>query len=396
MAGRVILAAGGTGGHLFPAEALAEELLARDHQPILLTDSRGADLGGVLGGIERHTVRAGTITGGSIGGRIRGMADIAAGTLQAGRLLGQLAPLAVVGFGGYPSLPTMLAATRAGVATVIHEQNAVLGRVNRLLAGRVAAIALSFGETARLRPDHAAKVSLTGNPVRQAVRAVRDIAYLAPPPEAAINLLVLGGSQGAQVLSDVVPAALALLPESLRKRIRLTQQCRPEDLERVREACAQMAIAADLSSFFADVPARLATAHLAIARAGASTISELAVAGRPALLVPLPSAMDDHQTANARMLEEAGGGWLVPQPRFQPQPLAETLEALTGDPRFLAGAAEKARQVGRPEAAHDLAELVESLARRGRSQHDTGAQINGRTAPQSDAGTEVGHCEVAA
>jgi UDP-N-acetylglucosamine--N-acetylmuramyl-(pentapeptide) pyrophosphoryl-undecaprenol N-acetylglucosamine transferase len=282
------------------------------------------------------------------------------------------------------------------VATVIHEQNAVLGRVNRLLAGRVAAIALSFGETARLRPDHAAKVSLTGNPVRQAVRAVRDIAYLAPPPEAAINLLVLGGSQGAQVLSDVVPAALALLPESLRKRIRLTQQCRPEDLERVREACAQMAIAADLSSFFADVPARLATAHLAIARAGASTISELAVAGRPALLVPLPSAMDDHQTANARMLEEAGGGWLVPQPRFQPQPLAETLEALTGDPRFLAGAAEKARQVGRPEAAHDLAELVESLARRGRSQHDTGAQINGRTAPQSDAGTEVGHCEVAA
>ncbi|MDP6066766.1 MAG: undecaprenyldiphospho-muramoylpentapeptide beta-N-acetylglucosaminyltransferase [Alphaproteobacteria bacterium] len=396
MAGRVILAAGGTGGHLFPAEALAEELLARGHQPVLLTDSRGADLGTVLGNIERHTVRAGTVTGRSIGGRIRGMAEIAAGTLQAGRLLGRLTPLAVVGFGGYPSLPTMLAATRAGLATVIHEQNAVLGRVNRLLAGRVTAIALSFTETARLRPGDAAKVSLIGNPVRQAVQAVRHIAYLAPPPEAAINLLVLGGSQGAQVLADVVPAALGLLPEALRRRIRLTQQCRPEDLERVREACAQMAIAADLASFFADLPARLAATHLAITRAGASTVSELAVAGRPALLVPLPSATDDHQTANARLLEAAGGGWLVPQPRFQPQPLCETIAALTGDPHFLASTAEKARQMGRPEAAHDLASLVESLANESQSRHNAGAPSSQGAAPRAAVEPEVERREVAA
>ncbi len=365
MSGAVILAAGGTGGHLFPAEALAGELTARGRQVILLTDSRGSDyiktVGGPLSRVEQYTVRAGAVSGQSLGGRLKGLAEITAGVWQARSLINRLKPVAAVGFGGYPSLPTMIAATRAGVPSVVHEQNAVLGRVNRLLAPRVSAIAVSFADTMKLEPGDFAKVTVVGNPVRPAVRAVRGAPYLPLEHGDQFKLMVLGGSQGAAILSDVVPQALGKLPPDLRSRMRITQQCRTEDMERVRTAYSNLAVTADLAPFFDDVPARLAITHLLVSRAGASTVSEAAVAGRPALLIPYPHATDDHQTANAKAFVDPGGGWLMQQTEFTPDAVAALLQSLIADPSKLSAAAAGAHDVGRADAAPRLADLVESL-----------------------------------
>lgn len=365
MSGAIILAAGGTGGHLFPAEALAGELIARGREVILVSDPRGQShidlVGGPLSRIERHTVRAAAVSGQSLAGRIKGLAEITAGTWQARSLLNQLKPAAAIGFGGYPALPTMLAATRAGLASIIHEQNAVLGRVNRLLAPRVSAIAVSFADTSKLEPGDFAKVTVIGNPVRPSVRAVRGAPYAPPRPDGEFDLMVLGGSQGATVLSQVVPQALCDLPPDLRARLRVTQQCRAEDLDGVRKVYADAAMNADLSTFFDDIPNRLARTHLIISRAGASTVSEAAVAGRPALLVPYPHATDDHQTANAKALCEPGGGWSMAQPDFTAVSVAAFMTNVMTGPDKLEAAAAAALNVGRADAAPRLADLVEQL-----------------------------------
>lgn len=354
----VILAAGGTGGHIFPAEALAEALLARHYQPVLVTDARShAYAAGVFSTIPVHTIRCGTL-GRGIAGKIKGVADLAAGVFQAHRLLGRLAPVAVVGFGGYPSFPTLFAATQRGIYSVIHEQNAVLGRANRLLAGWVDAIATSYPATKHLRQQDAKKAHCTGNPVRAAVRALHEVPYPELTADGMMRILVTGGSQGASVLSEVLPQAVGLLPAALRARLRIDQQCRDADIAAARAAYHALGVNADLATFFTDIPARLASAHLVIARAGASTVAELTVAGRPGLLVPLPSAMDDHQTVNAAALEEAGGGWVVPQEAFTPAALAARIEALLALPATLAKAAAAARSVGVADAAQDLARLV--------------------------------------
>lgn len=355
----ILLAAGGTGGHMFPAEALAEELVARGHRVALVTDARGKGFGDRQPAVEVHHISAGGLAGRGLAARMRGALQLAKGWLQARALLRRLRPEVVVGFGGYASVPTVFAAQRAGIKTVLHEQNAVLGRANRLLARQAAKIATSFDQVAGLPGGASRDVVATGNPVRPAIAAVADIPY--PSFEGDIHLLILGGSQGARVFSQVVPAAIAMLPEPLRARLRLTQQCRAEDYAAVKDIYDGLGIIADLAIFFADVPQRLAKTHLAITRSGASTVAELCAAGRPAILVPYPHAADDHQSANARAAEAAGAAWTMPEPSFTPEALATRLDALLAAPATLAAAAAQARAAGRRDAATRLADLVAGL-----------------------------------
>ncbi|MBI5163957.1 MAG: undecaprenyldiphospho-muramoylpentapeptide beta-N-acetylglucosaminyltransferase [Magnetospirillum sp.] len=357
----ILLAAGGTGGHVFPAEAVAAELIDRGWRLGLVTDRRGQAYGGTLGKLETHRISAGGIAGRGLAARLKGVAELGLGVIQARLLVSRLKPAVVVGFGGYASVPTMVAAALAGVPTAIHEQNAVLGRANRLLAPYVRRLATSFAEVEHIDARLRTKVVHTGMPVRPAVAALRDSPYPALGDAGPIRLLVLGGSQGARQLSEVVPAALAALPEGLRRRIAISQQCRPEDLDAVRAAYGGTGIDATLETFFADVPERLAAAHLVIARSGASTMAEVTALGRPAILVPYPHAIDDHQTANAHALDEAGGGWLIPSAAFTAPVLAARLESLFTQPGTLARAAACARTSGRPDAAHRLADMLVAL-----------------------------------
>ena len=359
-----VLAAGGTGGHLFPAQALAGELVGRGAAVCLATDRRADAFAVEVPGVEIREICAGRLGGGPFRSA-HGIAMMAVGLVQARRLLRRLDPAAVIGFGGYPSVPTMLAATGLGLATVIHEQNAVLGRANRLLARRVGGIATGFAETAGLRPADRARVVHTGNPVRPAIRAVARIAYRPPRPDTApgaqIELLILGGSQGARIFADIVPPALGALPPALRAALRVSQQARPEDCARVSAELAAAGIAAEVASFFTDVPERLARAQLVICRAGASTVAELAAAGRPAILVPYPHATDDHQAANARAFAAAGAGWLVPQSGLSPPTLTSLLTERLADGAGLARAAAQARSFAPDDAAERLARIVFAL-----------------------------------
>ncbi len=356
-AGPIVLAAGGTGGHMFPAEALARELVARGKPVTLMTDERGQAFQDRFPGASVQRIRSGRMGGGVIA-KLMGLADVALGILEARRRLRAIRPLGVVGFGGYPSVPPLMAAQRMGLPTVLHEQNALLGRANRLLAPRSRRIATSFPEVVGLREQDRTKVSETGNPVRPTVAAMRGRPYPALASDKPIHLLVLGGSQGARIMSEVVPGALARLPDGLRARLRVSQQARPEDLEAAQAIYRSRGIAAELASFFDDVPERLAQAHLVIARSGASTVAELTTVGRPAILVPYPHAADDHQTANARALDTAGAAWLVPQPAFNSEALADQIAWLLAAPPLLMKAAGAAFDLGQPEASARLADLV--------------------------------------
>ena len=364
----VVLAAGGTGGHVFPAEALAAELRTRGCRIALVTDRRGSALGGELNGFETHRIRAGGMAGKSFAARLRSAPELAVGMLQARRLLKRMAPDVVVGFGGYASVPTMMAASFGGFQTVIHEQNAVLGRANRLLAPRVARIATSFETPAGLPAGAEPKVVHTGMPIRPAVAAMRERPYAAIGETGAIYILVLGGSQGARVFSRVVPEALRRLPEAWRRRLHVVQQCRPEDLDGVRRTYGGIGIDAEIAQFFADVPERLAEAHLLIGRAGASTVAEVLVVGRPAILVPYPHAIDDHQSANAHAVDAAGGGWLMPEDAFAPETLSARLESLFELPHTLVKAAAAGRAASLPDAARRLADTVYELMPNGESE----------------------------
>ena len=355
-----VLAAGGTGGHMIPAHAVAQELMARGHHVALVTDDRGAKIPGIFDKAQVHILPAGRITG-DPRSWLSGVKGVLAGRAMARRLNEAFRPTAVVGFGGYPAMPALLAAMADGVPTVIHEQNAVLGRVNRLLAGRVAAIATAYPQVERLKPKYVDKVHLIGNPVREEVRELREEDFPALTDESVFRVLVIGGSQGATVLSSVVPEGLSMLPVSLRRRLQVTQQCRAEDIERVRKTYAEMEIPADLATYFNDVPEKLGWSHLVIARAGASTLAELTCAGRPAILVPLPSAMDDHQTANVREMVEAGGARSIPQAKFTAVELAKQIQKMAIEPGALQNAAKRARACGRPDAARDMADLLESI-----------------------------------
>jgi UDP-N-acetylglucosamine--N-acetylmuramyl-(pentapeptide) pyrophosphoryl-undecaprenol N-acetylglucosamine transferase len=356
-----VLAAGGTGGHMIPAHALAAELKGRGHGVLLITDERGARFPGLFGGVPVHILPAGRLGGGPIG-MLKALGAVIRGRGEAKRLYREHTPDAVIGFGGYPAFPSLLAASSMNIPTVLHEQNAVLGRVNRLLAGDAEAIGVAYDEVDRLKPKLADRTVLIGNPVRAEITRLGELPFPAFDEIAPLKILVTGGSQGASVLSKVVPEGLGLLDPSLRRRLQVVQQCRPEDIERVRAQYVKLGIPAELMTYIEDMPEKLADAHLVIGRAGASTVAELTAAGRPAILVPFAAATDDHQTANAREMVKAGGARAIREADFTPDVLARQIEALAMDPVALANAAARALSVGRPHAARDLADLVERIA----------------------------------
>ncbi|MCW8916056.1 MAG: undecaprenyldiphospho-muramoylpentapeptide beta-N-acetylglucosaminyltransferase [Magnetovibrio sp.] len=357
----VLLAAGGTGGHVFPAEALAQELITRGYRLGLVTDKRGKAYGGALGELETHHILAGGIAGKNIFKRLISVAELGLGTWQAWRLLKRLKPDAVIGFGGYASVPTMMAATFTSIPTGIHEQNALLGRANRLLAKRVHAVASSFADTRGLPNMGVVSVKLTGMPVRAPIAEKANTPFPRTEGDAPLGVLILGGSQGATILSEVVPAALNKLPEDIKARLDVTQQCREEDIDAVRAAYSASSIRAHLATFIDDVPECLAKSHVVISRAGASSVSEALAVGRPSILVPYPYAADDHQTYNAQAVDAAGAGWIMPQDTFTAESLAMRLDSLFGLPAVLEKAARCAQDLGRADAAKQLADLVSDL-----------------------------------
>lgn len=356
----VVLSAGGTGGHLFPAQALAAELTRRGKTIVVMTDARARNYGTAFPGATIETVPSASFASRSLPALLLAPFEILRGIVTAlGKLKG-LRPAAVVGFGGYPSLPVMIAAQFAGLPTAIHEQNAVLGRVNRRVAPGACAVAASF-PIARFAPKDKSRIAFTGNPVRPEAAMLAGSTYDAPKSDGPLRLLVFGGSQGARALSELVPAAVAMLSVPLRARFEIVQQCRPEDIDSVRAVYASANVKAVLASFFADLPRHMAEAHLVIARSGASTISELAVIGRPAILVPYPFATDDHQSANAEVLVKAGAAWSIRQRELSAEKLARLLESIFATPGVLAERAAAAHALGKPDAAARLADVVERI-----------------------------------
>ena len=358
-----VLAAGGTGGHMIPAHALAAELKGRGHGVLLITDERGSRFPGLFEDVPVHILPAGRLGGGPLGW-LKAFGSVVKGRGEAKRLYRDHRPDVVIGFGGYPAFPSLLAASAMKIPTVLHEQNAVLGRVNRLLAGEAEAIAVAYDEVDRLKPKFADKTVLVGNPVRTEIAKLGELPFPPFDEVAPLKILVTGGSQGASILSRVVPAGLGMLGPSLRHRLQVVQQCRPEDIDRVRAQYAELGIPAELMTYIEDMAAKIADAHLIIGRAGASTVAELTAAGRPAILIPFAAATDDHQTANAREMVKAGGARAIQEANFTPEVLARQIEALAMDPVALGNAAARALSVGRPHAARDLADLVERIASR--------------------------------
>ena len=355
-----VLAAGGTGGHMVPAAALAAELMKRGHRVALISDARGVRFPGLFDGVQTHVLPSGRLEGGPLGWG-RALRNVWAGRAMTLRLFETFRPEAVIGFGGYPAMPALLAAFAARIPAAVHEQNAVLGRVNRFVAGQVAAIATSYPDTERLADKHRDKVRLVGNPVREEVLELRRRGYPPLTGEGVFRVLVTGGSQGASILSQVVPDGLSMLPLGFRRRLQVVHQARIEDIDAARAKYAEHGIPAELATYLPDLPEKLGFAHLVIARAGASTVAELTAAGRPSILVPLPIATDDHQTANVRELVAAGGARMIQQSAFTPKELAKQMQKLGLDPAALENAARRALGCGRPDAAGDLADLVEGL-----------------------------------
>jgi len=359
---RIVLAAGGTGGHLFPAEALAVELVKQGIEVHLATDARGMAYGGAFPAKERHAIRAATPSGKSPIALLKALLALGRGLVQSFQLVRRLKPDAVVGFGGYPSVPPVLAGWLLGVPTLVHEQNGVLGRANRFLAPLAKGLATGFADVKSVPRSVKGRMHLVGNPVRPAVLEVADIAYRPVSPDGAIHLLVTGGSQGARVMSDVVPKALGLLSPVLKSRLAIVHQARGDDLAVAEWNYAEAGIKADIRAFFDDLPKRISDAHLVIGRAGASTVAELAVIGRASILVPLPGSLDQDQAANAETLARIGAAIVIKQVNFTPEALAELLERLFSHPSELTDSSVAAKSAGIPDAAVRLARLVVELS----------------------------------
>jgi UDP-N-acetylglucosamine--N-acetylmuramyl-(pentapeptide) pyrophosphoryl-undecaprenol N-acetylglucosamine transferase len=358
----IMLAAGGTGGHLFPAEALGVALMKRGARVRLMTDARAVRYSGLFTRDMMDVVPSETVRGRSPWALARTGAMLAAGGAMALALLLRQRPKAVVGFGGYPTLPPLMAAKLLGIPTVIHDSNAVLGRANRLLSTRVSAIATSLPGVLDRDPALAGKTTVTGTPMRPAILAAAAVPYASPDATGPLRLLVTGGSQGARIMADIVPPAIEKLEPALWRRLSLVQQVREEDMARVRAVYDRLKIEAELAPFFTDLPARLASSHLVVSRSGAGTVAELAAIGRPSILVPLPGAIDQDQFANAGVLEKAGGAIRIPQTEFTPDRLAAEISALAADPARLTAMATGARAIGRLDAAERLADLAAKVA----------------------------------
>jgi len=357
----IILSAGGTGGHTYPAAALAKDLISRGYRIEVITDKRGAKFAHIFDDAPVHVIHAGTM-GAGILGKIRGMTNLGMGILEAGALLKKLKPEVVVGFGGYPSVPAVHVAQRMKIATIIHEQNAVLGKANAFLAPRADRIALSLRQVEGLSEADAVRSVVTGNPIREEITALYTKPYPAPQDDGVLRIFIMGGSLGAQIFSKIVPPALARLAPAYKERLDITQQCRAEDIEGVREIYKSAGIKARLETFFNDVPDVLATTHLVISRSGASTVAELVTAGRPAILVPAQLHADDQQRVNADVVSDAGGAWVMTQNGFTEDAVMSRIEGFLQNPESLFRAAEASRSCARPDAARRLGNLVTALA----------------------------------
>ncbi len=360
----LIIAAGGTGGHMFPAQALSEVMLRRGWRVTLSTDPRGARYTeGFSHAVEVRQVSSSTFARGGIGAKLLAPFSILGGIASATIRMMRERPDVVVGFGGYPSIPAMAAAWLTRTPSMLHEQNGVLGRVNRVFAKRVDIVACGTWPT-ELPPGVTGLH--TGNPVRAAVLERAGAPYM-PPGDWPMNLLVFGGSQGARILADTVPSAIAALPDGIRKHLRVSQQARPEDFERVVEAYAEIGVRAEVEPFFHDMPRRLSEAQLVICRSGASSVADTSVVGRPAIYIPLAIAIRDEQTANARGPVDAGAAILMPESQLSPETLAAAIETVLSQPAAADQMAQKALEVGITDAADQLAEMVEELAKKGAS-----------------------------
>ncbi len=386
--GTVVLAAGGTGGHLFPAQALGETLAERGYLIHLMTDARGIEFGGKFPAVLRHEIASATITPRKpwrVPGQLFRLVN---GYRAAHEVMSQLPgglPVAVVGFGGYPSFPPMLAALRLKVPTVIHEQNAVMGRANRAVAKYVSRIASSFPDIVNLDARMKSKLTFTGNPVRGIVMRQWDMPYVPPAADEQFTLLVFGGSQGARYFSEMMPKVVAELPVAVRRRLKVVQQCRPEDIEQTQAAYDELGQTATLAPFFADLPKHIAAAHLVICRSGASTVAELAVIGRPAIMVPLPHAVDNDQLRNAQSFSRAGAGWLLPQDEIAPQSLAAFITRLRYEVADLSAAASSAKAFARPDAADRLAAIVDELSENERARRQVAPKVENEDTHEASA-----------
>jgi UDP-N-acetylglucosamine--N-acetylmuramyl-(pentapeptide) pyrophosphoryl-undecaprenol N-acetylglucosamine transferase len=360
-----LIAAGGTGGHLFPGQALAAELVQAGWRVHLATDTRVDTIAGDFPAEAMHVIPSATISPSRPFRAIGGAITLARGYFAAKALIADIKPDAVIGFGGYPTVPPILAASTLGVPSMIHDQNAVMGRANRFLASRVDAIGTAFPKVKLLDEQHSHKVHAVGVPVRKAVLDARAVPYTAPTPDGPINLLVFGGSQGASVMREIVPEALSELPEDIRLRLHVVQQARGEDITPVEVMYASARIEAEVAPFFADMPQRIADAHILISRSGASTVAERAVIGRPGIMVPLPGALDQDQLYNARALADAGGGIVIEQDEFTPRRLREEISSLLAEPAHLKAQAAAARVFGVTDAAARLADVVVKIAKAG-------------------------------
>jgi UDP-N-acetylglucosamine--N-acetylmuramyl-(pentapeptide) pyrophosphoryl-undecaprenol N-acetylglucosamine transferase len=354
----ILLAAGGTGGHLFPAEALGVVLMRRGLRVRLVTDDRALRYSGLFSRDMIDVVPSETVRGRSPVALARTVLKLGAGGLMALNLMRRLKPAAVIGFGGYPTLPPLLAARLLGIPTLVHEANAVMGRANRFLSGKVSAIATSLPGVLDRDPVLSGKTTTTGTPMRPAILAAAAVPYAAPEPDGPLRLLITGGSQGARVMADIVPHAIEQLSPELWRRLVLVQQVRDEDMARVRAVYDRLKLHFELEPFFSDLPARLAASHLVVSRSGAGTVAELAAIGRPSILVPLPGAIDQDQYANAGVLAQAGAALRIVQGDFTPARLAQEISVLAADPVRLAQMATQAQGVGRLDAADRLADLV--------------------------------------
>ncbi len=357
----LVIAAGGTGGHMFPAQALAEAMLARGWRVKLSTDARGARYtGGFPQDVSIEQVKSATFSRGGVAGKLAAPFKLAAGVLSAMMAFRKDRPSAVVGFGGYPSFPAISAATLMKLPRAIHEQNGVLGRVNQVFAKRVNAVACGTWPTDL--PEGVEGV-FTGNPVRGAVLERASAGYISPG-DYPMSIVVIGGSQGARILSEVVPAAIAALPDALKTHLRVAHQARDEDAETAAATYAQAGIDAEVQPFFEDVPSRFAEAQLVISRSGASSVADISVIGRPSILVPFAAATADHQTANARGLVEAGAAIMVPESQLTPDTLAANIETILTNPDGALKMVQAALSVSRPDATERLVEIVETLAKK--------------------------------
>ncbi|MEM7289031.1 MAG: undecaprenyldiphospho-muramoylpentapeptide beta-N-acetylglucosaminyltransferase [Pseudomonadota bacterium] len=357
--GVVLLCAGGTGGHLFPAEAVAHEMKRRGYSVHLAADHRVQQFADRFPADEIHQIKSATLSSKNPVAFVRTLVALYSGYRQSKQLIKVLDPVAVAGFGGYPTVPPLMAAARTGVPTLVHEANAVLGRANRLLGKHVDRVAIGFGTTSKLG---GITVQVTGNPVRPDIIDASRTDYPQRGGDEPFNLLVFGGSQGAAFFSQSLPEALKLLEPEIASKLRLVQQARPEDLQTVTKACAELGVIAEVQSFFSDMSKRLSVAHLVISRAGASTVSELAVVGRPSILVPYPFALDHDQASNAETVSAEGGATIFKQSVLSPQILAEEITNAVREPKKLALAAKNAKKTGKPNATMVLADMLEELA----------------------------------